>query len=150
MRSSLQPEISPYLNRFVIGGDHIDRLFATARHHASGNYPPYDIEKVGENDYRVTLAVAGFTPDDLDVRTENGELAVSGRAQSESDDRRYVHKGIAKRAFERRFHLADHMEVRGASMENGLLHVELRREVPEPLKPKTIPIRKALDADGDS
>ena len=107
-------------------------------------YPPYDIEKTGENAYRISLAVAGFAEKELSVEVKEGELIVSAaRSEDEGDARRsYLHRGIAARAFERRFQLADHVSVEGATHENGMLHVDLVRELPEALKPRRIEIAK--------
>ena len=105
-------------------------------------YPPYNIERTGENAYRVTLAVAGFGEDDITIEVKEGTLNVSGSKNdaSEGEGREVLYRGIAARSFERRFQLADHVEVKGASLENGLLHVDLVREIPEAMKPRTIAI----------
>lgn len=107
------------------------------------SYPPYNIEKTGDDAYRITLAVAGFGSEDISIETKEGELVVSG-AKSEraenADERKLLYRGIAERSFERRFKLADHVRATGAKLENGLLHVELVREVPEALKPRKIEI----------
>src|SRR5437763_7659521 len=108
---------------------------------AAVTYPPYNIEKTGEDAYRLTMAVAGFSPAELDVTVQENTLLVTGKAQKEDEDGSgYLHRGIARRAFERRFSLADHMKVTGASLDNGLLHVDLVREVPEAMKPRQIKI----------
>lgn len=110
-------------------------------------YPPYNIEKTGENAYRITIAVAGFAEDELSIESREGQLVVSGRKAETEDKGTYLHRGIATRAFERRFQLADHVRAENAVTENGLLHIELRREVPEALKPRRIEIAKgAFDA----
>ena len=109
-------------------------------------YPPYDIEKTGENAYRISLAVAGFAEKDLSVEVKEGELIVSAAKSDDDSDaaqRSYLHRGIAARAFERRFQLADHVIVSGAAHENGMLHVDLVRELPEALKPRRIEISKS-------
>lgn len=110
------------------------------------SYPPYNIEKTGETDYRITLAAAGFTPEEVSIETKQGELIIAGAKEPRTaeDGAQFLHRGIAERAFERRFKLADHVRVTGARMENGLLHVDLVREVPEALKPRKIEI--ATDA----
>jgi molecular chaperone IbpA len=140
------------LMRSAVGFDNLVRMLDNAtRLNGDGGYPPYDIEKVGTDDYRVTMAVAGFTDEELDVTVKDDVLVISGRAQkaeaadSESQPPQpvYLHRGIAKRAFERRFHLADTIKVTGASLENGLLHVSLVRELPEERKPRQIPINGA-------
>jgi molecular chaperone IbpA len=134
-------DFSP-LFRSTIGFDRMARLFdsATRVDSAAVAYPPYNIEKTGEDSYRLTMAVAGFSQDDIDIIVHEGTLVVSGKAQKEETNGRYLHRGIARRAFERRFSLADHIKVAGASMDNGLLHVDLVREVPEAMKPRTIKI----------
>ncbi len=104
------------------------------------SYPPYNIEKTGEDSYRLTMAVAGFSQDELDITVHENTLIVTGKSQKEDENGRYLHQGIARRAFERRFSLADHLKVTGASMDNGLLHVDVVREVPEAMKPRTIKI----------
>jgi molecular chaperone IbpA len=133
------------LFRSTVGFDHLSRLLddAMATADAADNYPPYNIEKSGEDAYRITLAVAGFGPDDLEVTARESTLAVRGRLKDEPEARAYLHRGIAGRAFERRFQIADHIRVAGADLENGLLHIDLVREVPEALKPRTIEIQVA-------
>lgn len=107
-------------------------------------YPPYNIEKTGEDAYRITVAVAGFSEDELAIESREGALVISGRKAEAEDGRTFLHRGIATRAFERRFQLADHVRAVSAVTENGLLHVDLVREVPEALKPRRIEIaRKA-------
>lgn len=136
-------DFSP-LFRSTVGFDHLSRMLdnAWAMAENADNYPPYNIEKSGEDDYRITLAVAGFSPEDLEIVAQENTLLVRGRMkEDESGKRTYLHRGIAGRAFERTFQLADHIQVTGARMENGLLYVELKREVPEALKPRTIEIR---------
>ncbi len=135
------------LYRSSVGFDRMASLLdAMLTNDAGANgYPPYNIEKTGESDYRITLAVAGFTEADISVETKNGELVVSG-AKSEKADQdgaQMLYRGIAERAFERRFKLADHVRATGARLENGLLHIELLREVPEELKPRKIAISSA-------
>lgn len=105
-------------------------------------YPPYNIEKTGDNAYRITVAVAGFAENELSIETREGQLVVSGRKVETDDEkkRNYLHRGIATRAFERRFQLADHVRAVDAATENGLLHIQLVREVPEALKPRKIEI----------
>ncbi|KGJ04011.1 heat-shock protein [Paracoccus halophilus] len=108
------------------------------------SYPPYNIEKTGENAYRISIAVAGFGVDDLNVEVKEGAVIVSGRKAPEDDSRSYLHRGIATRAFERRFTLADHVRVAGASHEDGMLNIDLVREVPEALKPRRIEIARSV------
>ena len=103
-------------------------------------YPPYNIEKTGEDAYRISVAVAGFTADDLTIEQRENALIVSARKEKDDTPRTYLHRGIATRAFEKRFTLADHVKVTGAAHENGMLHIDLVREVPEALKPRRIEI----------
>ena len=136
-------DFSP-LFRSTIGFDRLMRLADSAnRVDSSTSYPPYNIEVTGENAYRLTMAVAGFAGDELDVNVKENELLVTGRSKQGADKNRYLHHGLAQRAFERRFQLADHIKVAGASLENGLLHVDLVREVPEAMKPRKIEIAVA-------
>ncbi len=133
-------DFSP-LFRSTIGFDRLTRLMDAASQVDAGSaYPPYNIEATGENAYRLTMAVAGFGADDLEITAKEGALVVTGKARKEDEAKHYLHRGIARRAFERRFQLADHIRVSGASLDNGLLHVELVREVPEALKPRKIEI----------
>jgi len=129
------------LFRTAIGFDRLARLVDTA---ASGqeaqSYPPYNIEKTGDDSYRLTVAVAGFRPEDLDITVKDNTLHVSGRVASEGRKAELLYRGIAGRAFERRFVLADHIVVEGADVQHGLLHVGLKRVVPEELKPRKIVI----------
>lgn len=138
------------LSRSTVGFDNLFRLLdsATRVDSSQGGYPPYNIEKRGEDGYRITMAVAGFGEDELDVTVENDVLTLSGQAkdadgEAEQAQVRYLHRGIAKRAFRRRFHLADSVKVTGAGLENGLLYVDLVREIPEERKPRQIPINGA-------
>ena len=108
-------------------------------------YPPYNIEKTGEDAYRLTMAVAGFSPAELDITAQENTLLVTGKAQKEDDNGGYLHRGIARRAFERRFSLADHMKVVGASLDNGMLSVDVVHEVPETAKPRTIKIGTTVE-----
>jgi len=134
-------DFSP-LFRSTIGFDRLARMVDTATRvdSSSLSYPPYNIEKTGEDSYRLTMAVAGFSQDEIDVTVHENTLLVTGKAQSEEQNGRYLHRGIARRAFERRFSLADHIKVSGASLDNGLLHVDLVREIPEAAKPRQIKI----------
>lgn len=138
-------DFSP-LFRSSIGFDRIfDLLEQTARAQAADNWPPYDIEKLGDDQYRVTLAVAGFGPDELKVTMEPNLLVVSG-AKPEAGDREYLHRGITRHEFERRFELADYVEVTRAVFENGLLVIELVRELPEEMRPRRIGIQSGRGA----
>lgn len=130
------------LHRATVGFDQIadlmDRVFANDV--AQPSYPPYNIEKTGEAAWRVSLAIAGFASDELAVETRENALIVTARKPEDATPRSYLHRGIATRAFERRFALADHVKVTGAVHENGMLHIDLMREVPEALKPRRIAI----------
>jgi len=108
-------------------------------------YPPYNIEKTGEDAWRITIAVAGFTDAELGVEVKENSVVISARKAADETDRKYLHRGIATRAFERRFQLAEHVKVTGASHETGLLHVDLVRDVPEALKPRRIEIASTKD-----
>jgi len=105
-------------------------------------------ERVDENEYRVTMAVAGFTEDELEIEVKDQTLTISGKKVESDEDRNFLHRGIATRSFERRFQLADHVQVTGAQLENGLLHVDTRREIPEALKPRTIAIQSSANGNG--
>jgi len=134
-------DFSP-LFRSTIGFDRLTRLVDAASRvdNAALAYPPYNIEKTGEEAYRLTMAVAGFSPDEIDLTVHENSLLVTGKAKKDEDGGRYLHRGIARRAFERRFSLADHIKVVGASLDNGMLHVDLVHEVPEESKPRKIQI----------
>jgi molecular chaperone IbpA len=137
-------DFSP-LFRSTIGFDRLARMVDSAtRFDAAPTYPPYNIESTGEDSYRLTMAVAGFSRDEIDITVEKNSLVISGKAQKEDEGTqgRYLHRGIARRAFERRFSLADHIKVNGASLDNGLLHVDLVREVPEEAKPRQVTINE--------
>jgi molecular chaperone IbpA len=133
-------DLSPFY-RTTVGFDRVFSLLDQLSGAENGNaYPPYNIERTGDNAYRITLAVAGFAEKDLSIEAKEGVLHVKGDRTEDTKDREVLYRGIAGRAFERRFQLADHVEVRGATLENGLLHVDLVREVPEALKPRKIAI----------
>ncbi len=133
-------DLSP-LFRSSIGFDRLMRLAdAATRVDSASAYPPYNIEATGENAYRLTMAVAGFAPEDLEITVKENELLVNGKSKKDEVDAKYLHRGIARRAFERHFQLADHIKVAGASLANGLLHVDLVREIPEAMKPRKIEI----------
>ena len=133
-------DLSP-LYRSTIGFDRFARMLDDMSAFEAPTYPPYNIERVGDDEYRITMAVAGFGPDDLNIELNQNTLTISGKKSDRSDNGGEVlHQGIASRAFERRFQLADFVEVRGADLENGLLHVTLKREIPEAMKPRMIPI----------
>ncbi len=136
-------DFSP-LFRSTIGFDRLARLVDSASRFdtAAPAYPPYNIESTGEDSYSLTMAVAGFARDEIDITVHENSLVISAKAQKEDEEAqgRYLHRGIARRAFERRFSLADHIKVTGASLDNGMLHVDLMREVPEQLRPRNVPI----------
>lgn len=134
-------DFSP-LFRSTIGFDRLTRLVDAASRvdNTALAYPPYNIEKTGEDAYRLTMAVAGFSPEELDITVQENSLLVTGKAKKDTEDSRYLHRGIARRAFERRFSLADHIKVVGASLANGMLHVDLVHEVPEAAKPRKVQI----------
>jgi molecular chaperone IbpA len=131
--------LSP-LFRTAIGFDRLARLVDTAAATADVAYPPYNIEKTGDDSYRLIMAVAGFGPDDIELTVKENTLVVAGRVSAESDKSEVLYRGIAGRAFERRFVLADHIVVEDADLKNGLLHVGLKRVVPESLKPRRVQI----------
>ena len=134
-------DFSP-LFRSMIGFDRLSNALETAYRTEPGGYPPYNVEVSGENDYRITMAVAGFAERDLSIEAKENILTVSGNRAEEEDkkDSRYLYRGIANRSFERKFQLADYVRVVEAHLENGLLHIELRREIPEAMKPRKIEI----------
>jgi molecular chaperone IbpA len=135
------------LFRTAIGFDRLARLVDTASSaQEAQTYPPYNIEKTGDDSYRLTMAVAGFRPEDLDIVVKDNTLFVSGRVANEGQKTEILYRGIAGRAFERRFVLADHIVVEGADVRHGLLHVGLKRVVPEALKPRRIEIGSAAPA----
>ncbi|MDB5706157.1 MAG: heat-shock protein [Sphingomonas bacterium] len=138
-------DFTPY-RRSTVGFDRLfDLLESNARGEAADGYPPFDIERESEDSYQITLAVAGFRPDDIEIVAHNNQLVVSGHNAEERDEGRYLHRGIATRAFERRFQLADFVQVRSATFDNGLLRIALKREVPEAMKPRHIQIEGARD-----
>ena len=138
-------DFSP-LFRSAIGFDRLARLANTAASTAEATYPPYNIEKTGDDSYRLTMAVAGFGPDDLDLVAKDNTLVIAGRVAGDTPKAELLYRGIAGRPFERRFVLADHVVVEGADLRNGLLHVSLKRAVPEALKPRRIAIGGATPA----
>ena len=136
--------VSVFSSPLLLGFDHIERVLDRVNKTAAEGYPPYNIEQTGEHRLRITLAVAGFAEEDLAVSVEDNQLVIRGRQQPEDNSQRiYLHRGIAARAFERRFALADTVKVTEAKLENGLLHIDLVHEVPEERKPRTIKIAKA-------
>jgi molecular chaperone IbpA len=139
------------LYRATVGFDQIadmmDRVLSTEMNQPT--YPPYNIEKTADDAYRISIAVAGFSADDLAVDVKDGALIVSARKSEDEGERSYLHRGIATRAFERKFQLADHVKVTGASHADGMLHIELEREVPEALKPRRIAITSGVETEKD-
>jgi molecular chaperone IbpA len=137
-------DFSP-LYRTSVGFDRLASMMSSATRQDQGNsYPPYNIRTTGEDHYQITMAVAGFSEDEIDITTEQNRLVVTGnRADEKEEQGEYLHRGIATRSFERRFNLADHVKVMSASLENGLLHIDLERELPEAMKPRTIKISKS-------
>jgi molecular chaperone IbpA len=147
MRSAF--DFAPY-RRSTVGFDRLFDMMENANIGQGGeNYPPFDLIKLGDNDYRIELAVAGFKPDELDITAQENVLIVSGRKKEEAEDKgsSYIYRGIATRSFERRFALADHIQVKGADMKDGLLAIELVREIPDAMKPKKINIGESQRAD---
>ncbi len=132
----------------TVGFDRFGSLLdaALSADRQSAGYPPYDIELVGENKYAITLAVAGFQENEVDVQVEQGVLTVRGRKEDQKKDSRYLHRGIATRSFERKFNLADHVEVVNAQLDNGLLKIALVKEIPEAMKPRKIPVGNTTPA----
>ncbi|MBV7416361.1 16 kDa heat shock protein A [Aeromonas encheleia] len=131
-------DFSP-LYRSAIGFDRLANLIESAASNGNAGYPPYNIEQLGDNDYRISMAVAGFTQEELELSFQENLLTVKGSKQADTE-RNYLYQGIAERGFERRFQLADYVRVKGADLKNGLLHIELAREVPEAMKPRKIEI----------
>ena len=145
------------LFRSTVGFDHLSRMLdaATRLDETALSYPPYNIEKLGEDNYRITMAVAGFSDSDIDIVAQDHILLVTGKAKKEEPTVQYLHRGIAGRSFERRFELAEHIRVESAALVDGLLHVDLVREVPEAKKPRTIKIEakaqpRMIEAKGEA
>ena len=135
-------DLSP-LYRSFIGSDHLASLVdAASRAEKQSTYPPYNIELLAEDKYRITMAIAGFSKDDINIVVEDNTLSITGTKNSDADkqERKFLHKGISERNFERKFQLGDHVKVLAADLENGLLHVDLERVIPEAKKPRKIEI----------
>ena len=132
-------DLSPLYRSFV-GFDRLADLLDSASTEAATGYPPYNIERTGENAYRIEIAVAGFRPEDLNIEVKENLLTVQGRKPANEETRRFLHRGLAERNFERRFQLADYVVVSDARLDAGLLQISLKRELPEALKPRTIAI----------
>ncbi|MDD7804658.1 MAG: Hsp20 family protein [Endozoicomonas sp. (ex Botrylloides leachii)] len=131
-------DLSP-LYRSAIGFDRVAHMLRNISSGANQNaYPPYNIELLDENDYRISMAVAGFSEHELDIETRENVLVIQGKKSQTETERQYLYQGIAERNFERRFELADYVKVTGATISNGLLHIELKREIPEATKPRKI------------
>lgn len=138
------------LYRSVVGFDRLAALLDQAqRLESAGGYPPYNIETVGEDAYRIEIAVAGFKPEELNVEVKESVLTVTGRKAANDEGKRYLHRGLAERNFERRFQLADYVFVTDASLNDGLLSIALKRELPEQMKPRTIQIASAARPQGE-
>ena len=137
----MRTDFSPYY-RATVGFDRVFDLLdsAASQTGAAAGYPPYNIEKAGEDTYRIVMAVAGFTEAELNVTQKESELLISGKAQPGALEKEYLYRGIAGRDFERRFQLAEHVKVVGANLSNGMLTIELRREIPEEKRARAIPI----------
>ena len=133
-------DFSP-LFRTAIGFDRLTDALESAHRADAGGYPPYNIESTGDDQYRITLAVAGFGTEEIEIETKDNLLKVVGRKNADVADRKFLHRGIANRNFERTYQLADYVRVNGAELKDGLLHVDLVREVPEAMKPRRIEIR---------
>ncbi|OOE91853.1 Hsp20 family protein [Salinivibrio sp. AR640] len=132
-------DFSP-LYRTAIGFDRLFDLVENSNTNNAGGFPPYNIEQSKENQYRITMAVAGFGQDEVDITQQKNSLTISGKKAERNQNTKFLYQGIAERDFERKFHLDDHIKVMGAEMENGMLHIDLVREVPEEEKPRRIEI----------
>jgi len=143
-------DFTPF-RRSTVGFDRLlDMLENTASAAGSDNYPPFDLEQNGEDHYRITMAVAGFRQDEIDITAQQNLLIISGRKKGGEDEARYIHRGIAARSFERRFALGDHVKVTGAALSDGLLRIDLQREIPEEMKPRRIEISTGTEPSQDS
>lgn len=133
------------LYRSTVGFDRLAQLLDSVGGFDTDGYPPYNIERLGDNEYRITMAVAGFNKDEFKIEVKEQTLVVSGENEKKPDDKQrvFLHRGIAARSFERRFQLADHVEVKGADFSDGLLHIDLVRNLPERMKPRTVSIGSA-------
>ena len=130
------------LYKSTIGFDRFASLIDSGFDNDANGFPPYDIERLGDNEYRIAMAVAGFSEDELDIELKENNLTIKGNKKADSEERNFLHRGIAARNFERRFKIADYVEVRTADLTNGLLNVDLVREITEAMKPRTIKIGK--------
>lgn len=134
------------LYRLTVGFDRLAQLMDSVGGFDGDGYPPYNIERTGDNEYRITMAVAGFSRDELHIDVKESTLAVTGEKNPDEKERNFLHRDIAARGFERRFQLADYVEVKGAEFKDGLLHIDLQRNLPERMKPRTIAIASEGDA----
>jgi len=141
-RMTIMFDLTP-LYRTGVGFDRLAKMLDEVNTVDTPTYPPYNIERTGDDTYRITMAVAGFTPGELAIEVKSHALTVTGQKSERTDQVNFMHQGIAARNFDRRFQLADHVEVTGAEIENGLLHIDLKRELPEAMKPRTIKIKGA-------
>lgn len=139
------------LYKTTVGFDRLASLFdeLSAGENNSPAYPPYNIERINEDEYRITMAVAGFTQDELNIEIEGNALSISGQKVTKDDEVEFLHRGIATRNFERKFELDDYVFVSNANLENGLLHIALKREIPEAKKPRSIPIGTQIKGKAD-
>jgi molecular chaperone IbpA len=146
-------DFSP-LFRTAIGFDRLAHALESANRAEAGGYPPYNIELTGEDRYRITMAVAGFTTEEIEIETKDNLLRVTGKKSGDVADRQFLHRGIANRDFERNYQLADYVRVQSAELKDGLLHIDLQREVPEAMKPRRIEINrggeKLIDSPADA
>lgn len=137
-------DLSP-LYRSFIGFDHLENMLnAASRNEKQAGYPPYNIELTGEDKYRISMAVAGFAKEQISIQVENNTLQVLGNKTDSEGERKFLHKGISERNFERKFQLSDHVKVLAADLENGLLHIDLERVIPDAMKPRKIEIGNQL------
>ena len=134
------------LYRSTVGFDRLAQLMDGVAGFDGDGYPPYNIERLGDNEYRITMAVAGFAKDEFNVEVKEQTLIVGGAKKPDDKERTFLHRGIAARSFERRFQLADHVEVKGAEFKDGLLHIDLQRNLPERMKPRTIAVSSGDEA----
>ena len=138
-------DLSP-LYRSTVGFDRLFDLAETAQRATEDHYPPYNIERIGDDSYQISLAVAGFSPEEISITAEQNVVTIEGN-RSEKIEREYLYRGISTRAFKRQFNLADYVQVKNASFDNGLLKIELVREIPEAMKPRRIAINGASSSD---
>ena len=146
--AALIDEFFQDLSRVAIGFEPTFRRLHNVHTNTTSGYPPYDLEVLGEDHYRITLAVAGFTEEDLDVEVYNDQITITGEVKNKQEDRQWLYRGIASRSFTRSFHLADHVRIESATLNNGLLTIDLIREVPEALKPRKIAIGSSKVIEG--